>query len=271
MRSHADARAADLSIGPAQGAASAQAPEMAPSQPVHTYHYDAKMVCGFQPKREDLKLAGVSTAPRSISGIRTRPCWRWSFASNLAYPPGGVEAGEAIALDPVKLPPRTAAAVDCRAIEAVYFGYGFPAPVIEAMLGMVSLQPLEVTAVWSAATPAHGGGADELTSVDVDRITPYLVEAELGDPAWDPDAGPADRLCGSSARTSTVVTRRVDAITYAFDEAPGEGPREVVRVSDVQVLPATRGRRRTGRLVPRACGVALSGIARSSTSRRCRC
>ena len=223
------------------GAASAQAPQRAPSQPVYAYHYDAKMVCGFQPKHEDLKLArGVYGTTVNLWNPHEAPL-EVQLRLELTYPPEQMEAGAAIALDPIELPPRAAAAVDCQAIEAIYFGYGFPAPVIKAMLGIVSLQPIEVTAVWSAATPAHRGGADALTSVDVDRITPYLVEAELSDPAWDPDANPGDRLCGALRRTSTIVTGQVDAITYTFDEAPDEGPREVVRLGDVGVIAGNGG------------------------------
>lgn len=223
------------------GAVLAQTPERTPSQPVHTYHYDAKIICGFQPKPEDLKLArGVYGTTVNLWNPHAAPL-EVELRLELTYPPEQMEAGTAIALDPIKLPPRTAVSVDCRSIEAIYFGYGFPALVIKAMLGMVSLQPIEVTAVWSAATPAPGGGADELTSVDVDRITPYLLEAELSDPAWNADAAPEDRLCDNLRRTSTIATGQIDAISYTFNEAPDEGPREVVRVSDVDVIAGNGG------------------------------
>jgi hypothetical protein len=223
------------------GAAMAQAPQRAPSQAVYTYNYDAKLVCGVQPDGNDLKLArgvyGTAVNVRNPHGAKLEIALHLA----LSYPPELLKPGKARSLDPIILAPGTAAAVDCTAIQALYFGYGFPAPVIKGVLSIESLQPLDVTAVWTAATVSRGGTAGELTSLDVDHIAPYNVAAELRDPEWDSEADRDARLCAGLRRTSTIVTGRVDTVSYTFDEAPDEGPREVVRFNDVNVVAGTGG------------------------------
>jgi len=175
----------------------AQAPQRFPSQPVYTYHYDVKFVCGVQPSGKDLKLAkgvyGTAVNLWNPHGASLKVDLRLA----LTYPPEKLEAGEMHTLDSITLSSRTAAVVDCRAIQAMYFGYGFPASVIKGVLTLESLQPIEVTSVWTTATLSPHGLADLLTSIDVDHVAPYLMEAKLRDPAWNSTANPKDRLCAA--------------------------------------------------------------------------
>lgn len=221
--------------------ANAQAPERRPSQPVFGYEYDVKLICGVQRNPADLKLAiGAYGTVINLWNPHGAPV-NAAIALALTYPPEELEAGTVRTFETLTVPPRRAVAVDCRAIQALYFGYGFPTSAIKGVVSIEVLQPLSVTAVWTSATPGHGKAADELTSLDVDHIEPHVFEAELRDPNWNPDADAEDQVCDALRRTSTIVTGRVEGITYTYDEAPDEGAREVVRFGDIEVIAGNGG------------------------------
>ncbi|MEX2520662.1 MAG: hypothetical protein WD969_15165 [Paracoccaceae bacterium] len=231
-------------------ALSAAAQERRPSQPVFRHVHEAKMLCGeSRPHHASPLLTGhyatvvniYNPYEASVTAV---------LNLRLAHPPGQLQAGEIVALDPVDVPPGRAVAVDCRTVKALSFPYGFPAKLIEGVLSVDALQPLVVTAVWTAAAPGQQGagqqgagahhGAHSLSSLDVDHVPARAVETPPGDPGWDDD-GAEQSFCDRLRRTSAAVTGLVVAQSYTFDEAPDEGPREVSRLDDVEVLAGAGG------------------------------
>ena len=79
--------------------------------------------------------------------------------------------------------------------------------------------------------------------VSIERIEP-LAESDGGPECEIPEPGafgatggdPAERMCRVLAQTAAVVRGRVTGIKPVFDERPGEGPRRIVELSDVETL-----------------------------------
>lgn len=115
-----------------------------------------------------------------------------------------------------------------------------------------------------AACEAHPGevlnGGDDwdelhtaITEAELDELGVTLIDIEkivLIDPVPNPDCkfpkpvsvpeeGPgiskADVLCAVLAQTAAVVEGTVESLHYVFEETPGEGPREIVMLSDIVV------------------------------------
>jgi hypothetical protein len=79
--------------------------------------------------------------------------------------------------------------------------------------------------------------------VSIERILPLDEddggpECEIPKPEdfGDPGGDPGERMCRVLTQTAAVVRGRVMGITPAFDEAPGEGPRQIVELSAVETL-----------------------------------
>lgn len=81
----------------------------------------------------------------------------------------------------------------------------------------------------------------ELVSIEsIVPLDPSDGEPECEIPAptgfGDPGGDPAQRMCRVLAQTAAVVRGRVTGITPAFDERPGEGPRQIVELSEVETM-----------------------------------
>ncbi|MGR3563177.1 MAG: hypothetical protein ACU0FH_17925 [Heliomarina sp.] len=213
----------------------ATAQERKPSQPVYRYLHEAKVVCGQigMQRVGPLPQGHYSTAinlynPHSAATTL-------DFDLRLANPPGQLQAGDVVALEPIELPSGDAISVDCRTLKAQAFSYGYPSGFIDGMLSAAGLQPLVVTAVYTSAAPGEHHGHQRLTSLDVENISARAVEVWPPDANW-PEDGTEETFCDTLRRTSAVITGTVVSQSYTFDEAPEEGPREVSRIEDVGVV-----------------------------------
>lgn len=212
-------------------ASPAIAQEPRASAPVFRYLHEVKVTCGKIDDGAPLASGVYGTvinvlnphgAPVTVSG-----------ALQLAHPPGQVTGGQGVNLEPFDLPGGRALAVDCRTLKALHYPYGYPEPFIEGFLALEALQPLAVTGVWTTGAPKDKDV--RLTSFDVDAVVPRAVEVPPPNPDWG-DGLEGQDFCDRLAMSSVALTGRVVAQNYTFDEAPGEGPREVTRLEDVNIL-----------------------------------
>ncbi|WP_299609782.1 hypothetical protein [uncultured Tateyamaria sp.] len=212
-------------------ASPAMAQDPRPSAPVFRYLHETKVTCGTIKDGAPLASGVYGTVVNVLNPHGASVTV--SGALQLAHPPGQVTGGEGVTLDPFDLPGGRAFAVDCRTLRALHYPYGYPEPFIEGFLNLEALQPLVVSSVWT--TGAATGKDVHLTSLDVDTVPPRAVEVPPVDPDWA-DGVESQDFCDRLAMSSVALTGRVVAQSYTFDEAPGEGPREVTRLEDVTVL-----------------------------------
>jgi hypothetical protein len=132
-----------------------------------TYMYPAKIVCGLQKNREDIRLArGFYATDINIHNPNEQGV---IFTKKLALtiPPGEEEPGRVIPIAKEKLGPDEALEVDCQDIERRLFPKGLPAPYIEGFIVIESDQSLDVTAVYTTAGLDEDGRAVHQSGIEV--------------------------------------------------------------------------------------------------------
>lgn len=232
--------AADAADAQEIAAAASPATREAPtySRPVEAHEFAVKVICGVQ-KTGSLQLAqGVYATAVNVRNPHTVDI---KFEKHLAltFPPQEQEPGAVHGITLDRLGPGEALGIDCQDLRNEVFPYGYPSSYIKGFLVIQSPQTLDVVWAVTVAGPDYQGGAAMLGSIDVEHVQGRRVPAELSPPAHLPPGGPdvsrEDVLCAALAQTSAVVEGTVASISYTFDEVPGEGPREVVKLIDVEV------------------------------------
>ena len=136
------------------------------------FEYAAKLVCGVQSSRSDLRLA--RGAYRTIVNIRNPGPDPLMITKELVlvHPPGGQRQGDVLPISEDALSPTGGLAADCDDIMRRAFGGRLPAPVVDAWLVVRSRQRLDVTSVHTAAPLNWFGRAGGVRTMDVQRIEP---------------------------------------------------------------------------------------------------
>jgi hypothetical protein len=209
------------------------------SRPVKVFEYAAKLVCGVQANAKNLQLTrGFYTTAINIHNPHSVDL-KFEKVLSLTYPPDEQKPGDVLPIAQDLLRPNEALAVDCEDIRTGVFPYGFPEPYIKGFVVIRSPQILDVSAVWTTAALDKTHRGIMHSSLDVEEIRPRLIEAVLNQPAALPDVGPdvskQEVLCAALGQTAAIVEGTVSNISYTFDEAPGEGPREVAILTDLVV------------------------------------
>jgi hypothetical protein len=243
---HAAAIAALLVAGnpaEAQEIAAAKSPS-APEAPtfsraVEAHEFAVKVVCGIQAESGSLQLAeGVYATAVNVRNPHTVDIKFEKFLA-LTFPPRQQEPGAVHHIASDRLGAGEAVGIDCEDLRNEAFPYGYPEPYIKGFLVVQSPQDLDVVSVSTVATLDRKQGAGAFGSLDVERVPGRRIPVVLSPPTHLPPTGPdvsrEDVLCSALAQTSAIVEGTVASITYTFDEAPGEGPREVVKLVDVEV------------------------------------
>jgi CARDB len=141
----------------------------------------------------------------------------------LPYPPGEQQPGKVLYLEPHRLEPDTAVAVDCLHVRDKLFGGAFPAPYITGFLIVQSTASLDVTAVYTTGSLDEH---DQLTGppgIDVEQINERqrTTRPELPDLVPVPDeAGlcQGDRVI--SFRVTNLGTGSAGPSTTTVDFGP---------------------------------------------------
>ncbi|WP_447969782.1 S8 family serine peptidase [Nitrospira sp. M1] len=129
------------------------------------FHYAAKVVCGIQRDREDMRLArGIYGTAINIHNPGEKPV---TFDKTLAltFPPKEQRPGKVLRIATDTLGPGEALAVDCPDIQQRLFPNGFPTSYIKGFVVIESSASVNVTGVYSAMN-LQG----ENPSIDVEQI-----------------------------------------------------------------------------------------------------
>jgi len=130
------------------------------------FEYVAKVVCGIQENREDLRLiSGTYATTVNVHNPGRKPV-RFFKKLALSIPPGFQKPGEITPLGEDELAYDEALATDCEDLRKRTFDNGFPGGFIEGYVVIQSPAPLEVDAVYTTGALDRGG----VTSIDVERV-----------------------------------------------------------------------------------------------------
>lgn len=136
----------------------------------YAHMYSAKIVCGVQKEKNNLRLAPGIYA--TAINIHNPGFAEVNFFKKLAltFPPAEQREGaiHTIAVD--KLGPDGALEVDCIDIQKRLFPEGFPASYIKGFVVIESPAPLDVTAVYTAAKRGYLFSPQRVVSMDVEQI-----------------------------------------------------------------------------------------------------
>jgi hypothetical protein len=141
-----------------------------------TYMYSAKIVCGLQKNREDVRLARGFYAtdinihnPSDAGAIFTKKL-------ALTIPPGDQTPGKVLPIAKDKLGPDEALEVDCEDLRHKLFPGGFPSPYIEGFVVIESNLSLDVTAVYTTAALDEDGRAIHHSGIEVMQVHERVVK-----------------------------------------------------------------------------------------------
>jgi hypothetical protein len=164
-------------------------PEDCEERVASAYSYAAKLVCGVQEDREDLRLTvGRYATTINIHNPGPEPA-RFTKTLALTFPPREQAPGEVTPIAEDTLDAEHALAADCADIRERLYPNGWPAPYVEGFVLIRSATSLDVVAVYtkSALEPEAGG-----VSIDVEAVRERKLGAEepddLADLIPEPDA-----------------------------------------------------------------------------------
>jgi hypothetical protein len=140
------------------------------------FEYVAKIVCGTQADRADMRLARGFYATSVNIHSPGEPQNRIYKKLALAYPPEEQAAGEVLPIGEDVLNYDEALKTDCNDIRRRLFPNDFPAPYIEGFVIVQSTRRLDVTAVYTTAAIDREGQVADHSSIDVEQI----AERDLG-------------------------------------------------------------------------------------------
>ncbi|HET7699066.1 MAG TPA: hypothetical protein VFK57_25330 [Vicinamibacterales bacterium] len=133
------------------------------------FEYAAKLVCGVQRSRSDLRLA--RGAYRTIVNIRNPGPDPLTITKELVLV-RDQRQGEVLPFSEDELAPTAGLVADCEDIMRRVFGSSLPTPFVDAWLVVRSRQRLDVTSVHTAAPLTWLGRAGGVRTMDVQRIEP---------------------------------------------------------------------------------------------------
>ncbi len=162
------------------------------------YEYAAKLICGLQEEKDNLRLAQGLYA--TTINIHNPNDFDVSFLKKLAltYPPEGQTAGKVSRISVDRLKPDEALSVDCVDIKEKLYPNGFPTPYIEGFVVIQSSASLDVDAVYSTASLNEKGEIASHSSIDVEHIRERHREEskqKLPDLVSVPDSNPEVGFC----------------------------------------------------------------------------
>ena len=164
-------------------------PEDCAAEPVAAYAYAAKLVCGVQEDREDLRLTiGRYATTVNIHNPGPEQA-RFTKTLALTFPPKEQRPGEVLPIAEDTLEPEQALAADCTDIRERLFPNGWPAPFVEGFVIIRSQTSLDVVAVYTkSALQSEAGGV----SIDVEPVHERRLDGDqpedLADLVPEPDA-----------------------------------------------------------------------------------
>lgn len=189
-----------LAVNPATGQAAALGGSQVIIVIADSYEYAAKLVCGVQEDRESLKLARGQYA--TAINVHNPNEARVEFFKRVALtdPPGMQRPGKIWRIRTDELGPDEALETDCEDIRSRLFPNGFPSPFIKGFVVLQSKSPLDVTAVYTAASlPTR-----DVISIDIEQVRERLKAGDGGGgstPGELPDLVVRDIDLGSLAET----------------------------------------------------------------------
>ena len=155
------------------------------------YQYAAKLVCGPQKNSMDMRLArGFYATTVNLHNPNPEPVLL-SKQVALAYPPEEQDQGELLHLGSDLLDPERALKTDCEDIRKRLFPVGFPAAYIEGWVRIESNEQLDVSGVYTTATIGEDGGAEQHSSMHIDRVPVRPLRERPVTPLPQPEAHPA--------------------------------------------------------------------------------
>ena len=167
--------------------------------PRERFLYDAKLVCGTQPRTRDLALArGHYATTINVLNTTDRPA-RIRKTLALAVPPGAQRPGKVIPIGRETLSAGHAMATECNDIARRAFGGALPAPVIDGYVRIVSDRRLEVTGVYTTATLNAEGTAEDHSSIHIQQVPGRRTKARVDRLRADliiDDSFSIDPICG---------------------------------------------------------------------------
>lgn len=134
------------------------------------YQYAAKLVCGLQRDRNDMRIArGFYATAINIHNPNHKTA-KFKKKLALTYPPEAQKPGKVIPIGKDELRYDEALEVDCMDIKRKLFPNGFPTPYIKGFVVIQSTNSLDVTAVYTTAALNKRGKVTGHSSIDVEQI-----------------------------------------------------------------------------------------------------
>jgi len=140
-----------------------------------TYMYAAKVVCGLQKNREDIRLARGFYATNINIHNPSEAGAIFSKKLALTIPPGDQTPGKILPIAKDNLGPDEALEVDCEDLHHKLFPSGFPSPYIEGFVVIESNVSLDVTAVYTTAALDDDARAIHHSGIEVMQVHERVV------------------------------------------------------------------------------------------------
>ena len=140
-----------------------------------TYMYAAKVVCGLQKNREDIRLARGFYATNINIHNPSEAGAIFSKKLALTIPPGDQTPGKILPIAKDNLGPDEALEVDCEDLHHKLFPSGFPSPYIEGFVVIESDVSLDVTAVYTTAALDDDARAIHHSGIEVMQVHERVV------------------------------------------------------------------------------------------------